>query len=208
MFSHASTLPNMPRVFSKCMQDYASVAARDNRKSTVSQSQSKLRIRIQIQIQLVDSRIPRSTNAFPNAPLCVDFCDEQIYDSYQIQLPSRSLSLYLAPSSTSVHNWSAMIMMMPDAWCLGLVQAEIVWVADRFPSLHPYCCRCHHCKHEQWSWRWCYKWWRTRTDDEQSPSLNWSTGFTAIALELHLNSESNSSHCIEPKRTQPVHSIE
>lgn len=104
MFSHASTLPNMPRVFSKCMQDYASVAARDNRKSTVSQSQSKLRIRIQIQIQLVDSRIPRSTNAFPNAPLCVDFCDEQIYDSYQIQLASRSLSLYLAPSSTSVHN--------------------------------------------------------------------------------------------------------
>lgn len=107
-FPYFAMFLHLPRVFCKCMQDYASVPVRDNRKSTVSQiqiqsrsrsrRQSKLRIRIQIQIQLVESRIPRSTNAFPNAPLCVDFCDEQIYDSYQIQL--RSLSLYLSLSLT------------------------------------------------------------------------------------------------------------
>lgn len=28
----------------------------------------------------------RSTNAFANAPLCVDFCDEQIYDSFNSEL--------------------------------------------------------------------------------------------------------------------------
>lgn len=193
---------HIPRVFCKCREDYASVAVRDNRKSTVSQiqsrsqSQSKLRIRIQIQIQLVESRIPRSTNAFPNAPLCVDFCDEQIYDSYQIQLRSLSLSLPLSRSATSssVHNWSAMMMMV----CLGLVQAQIVWVGDCFPSLLPaFLPACLPVVSAVIIVNMSNDLDADATNDEElgpmmsRGGLNWFSGFSAIALELHLNSESN-----------------
>lgn len=130
-FSFFNTL-NMPRAFSKCMRNYASGAVRDNRKSTVSQSQSiGLRFRFSW-----SSRIPRSTNAFANAPLCVDFCDEQIYDSYQIQLPSTNTHLpsHLPLSITDQRWWFAVR--------LGLVQCTDqaqIRLSRLLPRCHCHC---------------------------------------------------------------------